>query len=524
MSDVMGDDSIDKLLRQLSVALKKNDESIINGVIEKYGADSIFSDRSIGLAKAMRDVRLVIFLLSVAEFNNFAVEKCSYWLKIYKSISSGVYLEENFNQTTGILLNSIIEKKLISSGELEKIKFRDFDECDLELSIDFRKWDYLYAFLSIMAVNTVDLRDWFQFLKLIINRQKYISSEKDKIEVTKIYKLIIDKLSGLESVGGSLKLIKLLYANSLGLAGDYDKALTAYREMSDANSSPTIMMDMARCHSKKGHYSDAIKQLDELIIFLINADSNGVEIPTLLETPADLKYTKNNVISAYSDLTSLAQFVNAKLFMVSGTLLGYARISDFLPNDKDLDFGLIGLDALPTLVDLALKSAVFHINPEYLKGHDTIQVPFIHISTGVWIDVFIYHDVGEKFVTGVDFQFGYRQKFEFSKFSPTEVNFHGLRTYVPSNIDENLRENFLNWNEPDVDYISHVESPSILDYGDMSHQMTSRFWLIRAVQAKSSEKLNKVISVLEDTLNYPMGINVDILNAAKLFGDKLLRK
>jgi hypothetical protein len=88
-------------------------------------------------------------------------------------------------------------------------------------------------------------------------------------------------------------------------------------------------------------------------------------------------------------------------------------------------------------------------------------------------------------------------------------------------MDENLCENFLNWKEPDVDYISHVESPSILDYGDMSHQMTSRFWLIRAIQAKSSKKLNKVISVLEDISNYPMGISPDILNSTKSFTNKV---
>jgi len=521
MSDVIGDDAIIKLLRQISAALKTNDQSMIHGVIEKVGVDCIFSDKAIGLAKAMRDVRLVIFLLTVAEENEFEVKKCAYWLKIYQSINSGVQLDKHPNRTTSLLVKSIIEKTVISNKELNKIKFRDFDECDLELAFDFRKWEFLHILLKSMPTSGVVLYDWLNFLKLIINRQKYISNEKDKIEITKIYKLIIDKLNGVESIKGSLKLIRLLYANSLGLAGDYEQALAAYRDLPDAKTSPNTMMDMARCHSKIGQYPDAIKQLDELIISLINADANGVKIPTLIETPADLKYTKNNAISAYSDLVSLAQSVNAKLFMVSGTLLGYARISDFLPNDKDLDFGLIGLDKLPPLLDLALKSGIFHINFEYLKGQDTLQVPFIHVATGVWIDVFIYHDVGEKFVTGVDFQFGYRQKFVFSKFSPVEVDFHGLKTYVPSNMDENLCENFLNWKEPDVDYISHVESPSILDYGDVSHQMTSRFWLIRAIQAKSSKKLNKVISVLEDISNYPMGISEDILILSKSFGHQL---
>ena len=76
---------------------------------------------------------------------------------------------------------------------------------------------------------------------------------------------------------------------------------------------------------------------------MINTDSAGVKIYTLLETLADLKYRENNAISAYSNLASLARVINVKLFMVSGILLGYARISDALPKDKDLDFGLIGL-------------------------------------------------------------------------------------------------------------------------------------------------------------------------------------
>jgi hypothetical protein len=144
MSDVMGDDAIIKLLRQISAALKTNDQSMINGVIEKVGVDCIFSDKAIGLAKAMRDVRLVIFQLTIAEENEFEVKNCSYWLKIYQSINSGVYLEKNFNRATGLLVKSIIEKTVVSNNELNKIKFRDFDVCDLELAFDFRKWELVH--------------------------------------------------------------------------------------------------------------------------------------------------------------------------------------------------------------------------------------------------------------------------------------------------------------------------------------------------------------------------------------------
>jgi hypothetical protein len=277
------------------------------------------------------------------------------------------------------------------------------------------------------------------------------------------------------------------------------------------------MMEKAHCQSKMGNFPKAIEQLDSLLCELMKVYSGGNELPMLLHTPADLNFTKTNAIKAYSDLVSLAEIADAKLFLVSGTLLGYCRISDFLPNDKDLDFGLIGLNKLPALVDLAIKSGLFQINSEYFKDADTIQVPFIHVPTGVWIDVFIYHDLGEKFMTGVDFQFGYRQTFQFSKFDLGIVKFHNLDTYIPLNFDENLKENFMDWKVPDVNYISHVESPSVMDYGGISHQMTLRFWLIRSIQSKSIKKFDKVSKVLRNTSNYPMGISLEMLNSIEKY-------
>lgn len=516
MNDVMDDGAIIKLLRKISAALKANDEPSIYEVIDSVGAEIIFSEKSIGLSRAMRDVRLVVFLLFVANENNFPGKKNKHWMTIYKSINSGVYNCKNLNDATSRILKSIIDKKIISIEDLQGVKFEGCDESDLELAIDFRKWSFVHAILDGLPTTGAGFYSWLNSVKMIVDRQKFIVNTADGKEFSRIYKLIINKLNGIESIKGSLNAVKLLYGNSLQISGDFESALKIYAELSDVNNNVTLMMEKARCHSKMGKYSDSIQQLDSLISMLIDAELNGEESPILLQTPADLNYTKSNAISAYSDIAALAEIAKAELFMVSGTLLGYCRVSDFLPNDKDLDFGLIGLNRLPALVDLALKSGLFHISPEYLKGIDTIQVPFIHVPTGVWIDVFIYHNMGEKFMTGVDFQFGYRQTFEFSKFKPIQVNFHNLKTYIPSNFDENLRENFSSWKDPDVNYISHVESPSIMDYGGVSHQMTSRFWLIRSIQSKSLKKINKVIAVLKDISGFPLGISGEIFNKINL--------
>jgi hypothetical protein len=515
MTDIANEFEIINFLKKISIALKTNDEPAIYSVIDTGGFDLIFSEKSIGLARAMRDVRLTVFLLSIAKENNIEGKNNVHWMTIYNSINRGVYPEEKLNYITDLILKSVIDKNNALNDDLNKVNFNNFSDLnlDLELAIDFRRWSVITAILSNLPTTGSGLYHWLHFLKIIVERQKFIANVADGKNFSEIYKLIIKKLSDVDAVKSSLNAIKLLHANSLQISGDVQAALLLYEELHGSNKSVTIMMEKARCYSKMKSYCESIKQLDLLIDVLLDNYSKGDSSPLLLQTPADLNYSKNNAISAYSDIVSLAEIIKAELFMVSGTLLGYCRISDFLPNDKDLDFGLIGLENLPRLVDLALKSGLFQINPEYFKGEDTIQVPFIHVQTGIWIDVFIYHDTGDKFMTGVDFQFGYRQTFEFSKFHPIKVDFHNLKTYTPSNFEENLSENFGNWKEPDVNYISHVESPSIMDYGGIPHQLTYRFWLIRAIQSKSIEKLNKLIKVSSKISLFNNALKSEVINS-----------
>lgn len=513
MQNILNDNELINYLRKISFALKVSDEPAIYAVIQKVGCDLIFSEKSIGLSRAMRDVRLTIFLLSMAKENNIQGEKNAHWYEIYNAINLSTYPSRKIDKSTGIILKSIIEKKNSKIENFDGLSIEDFNDYDLELAVDFRKWSLVSEILNNLPTTKTGLYSWMNFLKMFVQRQRFISNASDEQNFSEIYKLIIDKLARIDVFKTSLNTIKLLYANSLQVSEGYQKALEFYEELDDANNSLAIIMEKARCYSKLTNYSDSIRHLDFLIEKLLIIYSDGGLAPLIIQNPADFNYSKNNAILAYSDIVSLAEISGNKLFMVSGTLLGYCRISDFLPNDKDLDFGLIGLDGLPKLIDLALKSGLFHINPDYLKGVDTIQVPFVHVQTGIWIDVFIYHENGEKFMTGVDFQFGYRQNFEFSKFEPIQVTFHNLKTYIPSNFDENLKENFLNWKTPDANYMSHVESPSIMNFGGVSHQMTVRFWLIRSIQSKSKEKFEKLMRVISDISGYDHGLSSQLIQS-----------
>lgn len=78
-------------------------------------------------------------------------------------------------------------------------------------------------------------------------------------------------------------------------------------------------------------------------------------------------------------------------------------------------------------------------------------------------DIFIFHDKGDHFLHGIDFDMGFTQNFRFSKFDLDEVEFLDERFYVPSNVDRNLGENYGDWRTPAPFYVVTVESPALCD-------------------------------------------------------------
>ncbi|MFM8541973.1 MAG: hypothetical protein ACKOAM_01750, partial [Chakrabartia sp.] len=221
-------------------------------------------------------------------------------------------------------------------------------------------------------------------------------------------------------------------------------------------------------------------------------------LPLILQTPADANYTVDRACAALRDIAVLAQLARQKLFLVSGTLLGFAREKNLMAHDKDVDLGIMGHVGLAQLVRMAIESKLFHIPPQYLKGKETVQVPFIHTPTGVWIDLFVYSERDGGLVTGVDFQFGYRQTFKFTPFDLVPIDFLNVSLYAPADIDRNLQENFGNWKTPDPSYISHLESPSTMDKGGWVHLLTARIWIIRAIQEGKTLRLQKAIACLRE--------------------------
>jgi tetratricopeptide (TPR) repeat protein len=517
MSKIIDKNKLFGILGRISYFLKASDEASIKNIIDVHGLSSITSELALDLVRSMRDVNLVIFLAYMSKENNFATPATLKWLAVYQAISSKECKFKGLKKSTKLILNSIILERDQAFSDKKNMMELNIDSSDIELSLDFKKWTILLEIIGVMHASNAGYGEWLGFVKILAGRQAFFKSAKENEELSKIYKKIIEKLEGVDSVARSLNSIKLIYANCLQFAENYPEALKVYNSLDSKNFSAAALIDRARCSVKNGQYENAISDLDEVIASLLKEGGRS-SMPDLLTTPADLNYSKKSAILAFSDIATLATFAKAELFMVSGTLLGYKRMADFLPHDKDLDFGLIGLNSLTNLIGLALNSGIFYVNPIYLKGVDTIQVPFIHIPTGIWIDVFVYHEIeNDKYITGVDFQFGYRQKFEFSKFKPEKINFYNVDTYIPSNSELNLMENFSEWKISDPNYISHLESPSVVDFGGVSYQLTMRHWLIRVIQSKSIEKSKKLSKIMAACKDYPFGVSASLMDDFNLF-------
>ena len=143
-----------------------------------------------------------------------------------------------------------------------------------------------------------------------------------------------------------------------------------------------------------------------------------------------------------------------------------------------------------------LNSTQFALSADFLKGEKAYYIPISHNATGIIIDLFVYHEDQGKYVTGVDFFFGYRQTFAFTPFALKETEFLGVPMYVPEDSELKLRENFGDWRIPDPGYISHLEAPCTVDKGGFGHMMTARLQLINALKQKKSHKVQRIVQVL----------------------------
>jgi hypothetical protein len=202
------------------------------------------------------------------------------------------------------------------------------------------------------------------------------------------------------------------------------------------------------------------------------------------------------------DVNGVLRRAGLSPFIMSGTLLGFAREGGILKHDKDFDIGLIGWESQYAAAEALLKSRRYFFDPSRLTGRDLFCMPVTHMQSGLNFDLFIYHDKGDHYLHGIDFLVGYTLNFRWTKFGLQEVDFLGDKFYAPADIDLNMTENYgPAWRTPDPGYHVKLEAPAIAQRASHVVNFLAHLGIAEAISKRHDlGRMNRLADICEHLL------------------------
>lgn len=211
---------------------------------------------------------------------------------------------------------------------------------------------------------------------------------------------------------------------------------------------------------------------------------------------------------ALIDINNHLKNKGLKPFLISGTLLGYARQGALLAHDKDVDIGIIGWENQFTIAEALLEAGHYKLDLTQLTGHNRFLMSAQDLKNGMAIDIFLFHEKDDHFLHGIDFDMDFTQNFKFSKFELKEIDFLDGKFYAPVNIDQNLKENYGDWKTPAPSYVVTVESPALCNTPKTGGILIYLEVLITIVKGMKPHRINRILDHLESTQNNILGLDV----------------
>jgi hypothetical protein len=525
------DSTLQFTLAQLHGALLRDRQDLLASLLTQADLGQLLSQDTIETARAQGHVAMVIFLNTLAVANEVEPEQAQQWLDVYRSISQkhiqGQVLSWSKHDVLRMVVTAMAWEGALHATSIKKVRGSTPHWVSaFELLVDFKDWVGAKALVQALGDQPGVFSIQARMARSLAHRHRQYVDSTGMPKVDIDYAALADlyahfgrqarahRFADLVGIFGNLE------SSAWEVAGQYHKAITLLKSSNNAAFSPGALLDQARCHCKAGDLTQAIAVLDGLLERALAARPGSAQADTdnALEAiegevrePPKLGFDVRAASHALGDLARVANQRQVPVFLVSGTLLGFEREGELLAHDKDVDVGIIGWENQFELCIALQQDGTFTIFPAFLKGRDTVYMPVRHNLTGTWIDVFIYHPQGDKLVTGVDFFYGYRQSFAFTPFELKPVQFLGVDMCVPNDVDLNLTENYGNWREPDVSYISHLESPSTVDKGGLPFMLTARLAAYQALVKRKPSKLMKIAQLMREHAKRPSSMSDDLI-------------
>lgn len=527
MHTLMGSDEIRTRLAQIDRLLADADDEALVLLVTSESQSGLLSDNTLDLARAMGLASVVIYLATLITANNPRTSAGEVWLTIYQSIRARAETAD-----FQCLLDSN-PLKWVARCVISGCKFdvAPLDECDaslgdlgacFELACDARRFDIVQELVEYLVPRQLPAVVWLHIGNLLVEREQFIAkSYAGTAPLARSYMSIRAALIGVPGISAVASALALAAARcSLGCE-DYSHAIQSAMAIEDPRDELEGFGLLAEASCKSGDYIRSAGYLDKQIRWLTTpsqlhqlADAVIREDPTRVRS---YSFEPEAASHALGDLQRILEADGHRMFLMSGTLLGFVRNGQLLPHDKDIDVGVMAGPQVYGMFASLLASGLFALDMTYIDRTKLYHVPIVHRQTNTYIDIFIHHPRGNKQVTGVRSYLGFMQFSAYTAFTLESADFNGLRVYVPNDIDRNLRDNFGDsWRIPDPDYLSLLEQPALMHVGGLGYQLRGRLTIRECLAGGKPSRLSRAVQLMRNCRTRPGGVTRELIDTLRV--------
>lgn len=481
------------LIRQLREALRVQDGEALETLVESAGLELVLNEELLSAARALNAREVVVLLASLGSENSTQPLPYRRLLAAYQLMQKKIDLKTAIEQCAPSR-----EKKPYFEALLSQVQAGNKANIDIptkclnnedlwfgvQLLCDAHCPSRIFGLLKAWQTIERDDKPWLMCSRLIIERAEVAKGHFERKVLGEALEEAIVRLppsqEGLRRVMQVTLLDKLWLPNA-----DNEKALQLAQDLVAQNPSIDHRMMQLRALIRRQNFSESVVLGESILLDIVDQATKGVWAESK-DHDGQAKYQVPDFDTAAAELTLTT--VNRALkekglkpFLISGTLLGCMRDGQIMPHDKDLDMGLIGWESQFELAQAILSLGCFDINLKRLKGDALFLISAIDQRTNIAVDFFMFHDKGDHFLHGIDYQYGFTQNFRFSKFELIETVFLGEKFYIPDQWSRMLEENYGKWQTPEPAYVVTVESPGLTDQGSVKHQLIAQLELLKTI-------------------------------------------
>jgi hypothetical protein len=493
------------IIEELQKALTQNNVATIEQVIIEHGMEKILDKDVINTARVINARETVIFLCTIGAERNPKESFYQNLLVIYRLIKNSIHpadaiinykCAKNEREFFKFIIDTIstrgenlphpnINYNTTSENYWIAIQYL----CDADLPNTVMK-----LFNHWAKIDTTE-KPWLYCSKLIIERSEFAKAKILKTEYGTLLETLLERTPksqmGIKPIIQATLLDKILIPNL-----DKDKSLLISKELIKTNKSIEYRSLYMRSLLINHNFVEAIEICNELIEESANKkiESKAQDIdPKKQHSINEDKFNPHAAELSLKKINNSLRSKGLKPFLISGTLLGCMREKSIMTHDKDLDLGIIGWQSQFDLANTLIEMGHFDINLHELSGEKLFLLTANDLLHNVTIDFFIFHDKGDHFLHGIEYQDGFTQNFKFSKFNLIDWVFLNEKFYVPDNWDLMLSENYGLWDQKIENYVVTVESPAIVDKGSLKHQMLASLEIFKTIYNDLNHKRVKRI-------------------------------